>query len=137
MLSLTALLALSIITPLPPSKCAVYPTGPPDIFFLGVPKAGTTSLHKYLTSLPQFCGGKQKEYHYFTFHHRSKESLDSYIDNYSVCKPHQLTIDGSPSTSSKGMNPIGHIYHSYSTDSLARKKYILILREPIDRMLSW
>lgn len=116
-------------------------TGPPQLFIAGVPKAGTTALAAYLTGLPhaQVCGGRAKEYHYFTFHHKhsDRRGLQRYLDNFASCAEHQLTMDASPSTSSQGMNPLARIRSVFSAPSFALKQFVLVLREPIDRMLSW
>lgn len=110
-------------------------TGPPDVFLLGVAKAGTTALHEYLTQQAHVCGGVAKEYHYWAFRHENEHTYREYSQNFHKCQSDQLTIDGSPSN--EGPRAMEGVFKTFSLQSFQQKKFIFILREPIDRMISW
>lgn len=112
----------------------------PDFFLLGVQKSSTTFLTKLLTKHPSLCCGRTKEPHYFD----SIDALGSrddemklllqkrYIKNFKRCKRNK-TFDATPLT---WLMP--HILNqTYSKEQLARKRFIVILRHPVDREFSW
>jgi hypothetical protein len=106
----------------------------PDIFLLGVPKASTTSLHHLLVSHPEICDIKNKEIGFFIHHHdrNAIQYFDKYAELFSKCGANMRTIDSTPGyfalrEAPAVMNTI------YSGESLYKKKFIVILREPVER----
>jgi hypothetical protein len=106
----------------------------PDIFLLGVPKASTTSLHHLLVSHPEICDIKNKEIGFFIHHHDTNaiQYFDKYAELFFKCGANMRTIDSTPGyfelrEAAALMNTI------YSGESLYKKKFIVILREPVER----
>lgn len=110
----------------------------PNLFIVGAPKAGTTSLFEYLKDIPDVFLPSLKELNYF-----SKDDLkNSYYKDYKVNSfekyesffktkvRHQHLIDGSVSyfISSKAPQRI----HAFNPDS----KIIICIRNPIKRAFS-
>jgi hypothetical protein len=109
-------------------------TGPPDVFLIGSPKAGTSSLAALLCGnglhLFEESGGR-KEPEFFSTHFND-ESFTEYITGYQGKKP---GFDGSTESFSTKWVP-DRIYHLYSPETLRKKKFILLLRDPTARRLS-
>lgn len=110
-------------------------SGPPDLFFLGAPKAGTTALHEYLTDFANVCGGVMKEYHYWEFRHENEHSYRTYEKGFSKCNEGQLTLDASPSNGA--YLSTRNIFGAFSKENFKKKRFVYVFREPLDRMLSW
>lgn len=110
-------------------------SGPPDVIFLGVSKTGTSSLHEYLVHNAGVCGGVRKEYHYFAYHHESPGSYDEYVKNFRACNSSQLTLDASPSNG--GRRALLIVSQAFVPESFKTKYFVFIMREPVDRLLSW
>jgi len=116
----------------------VEPLQYPDFFIIGAMKCGTTTLHKLLTDNPKVCGEGEKEKHFFdktSYITKYEAARQSYLDEFVDCRKDQLTIDASPDYISTSAVP-ERIAQSYSPDVLSRKRFILILRDPISRHYS-
>lgn len=115
---------------------------PPDFFILGATKCGTTSLHELLLTHPEMCDAGAKELHYFDrpaeyaqgsayymrhFHHtdgcRRKGEKGHYIDG----TPNYLDHLEAPA----------RMAETFSPAELRRKKFIVVLRDPVYRSYSW
>ncbi len=103
----------------------------PDIFIIGTMKGGTTSLEELLSKHDQICFGEFQEKHYFD----GQMKKPDYINSFGSCKGSQLTLDKTPSYIRTPSAP-KKIKESYSPEELAKKRFILILRDPVARMYS-
>lgn len=110
----------------------------PDLFIIGAMKSGTTTLNKLLTDNPLICGEGEKEKHFFdksTYISEYQKAHDKYEAEFQDCKKNQLTIDASPDYINTEVVP-ERIYESYPPAAFDKKRFILILREPIARHFS-
>lgn len=112
----------------------------PDIIMIGAMKAGTTSFHKIMVdkSSGKLCDSGEKEKHFFNskdYAIHYKEHVTYFKNEYKNCKPGQLTMDSTPGYSVNDMT-VGRIQESYSSEDLAKKKFMLLLREPVARHYS-
>ena len=103
----------------------------PDVFIIGVTKGGTTSLEELLDRHGQVCTGKSKEKHYF----EGRMTQDAYIKEYENCLANQLKLDKTPSYIRSEV-AAKRIKMSYTAEQLSKKKFILVLRDPVLRMYS-
>jgi len=111
----------------------------PNFFIVGAAKAGTTSLHAYLSSHPQVFMPALKEPHYFSDFEVSPE-LDNFLPVIrSRSDYHELFRD------SGGYLAVGEASPSYLCDPAAAEriksaiptaKIIISLRNPVDRAYS-
>lgn len=109
----------------------------PNLFIVGPPKTGTTSLYNYLDSVPGIFMSKTKEPHYFA---QSKLSKRKYFEQISDKKKYLALFD-----KVKNEKIIGEASTSYFADPIAPElihkvspeAYIIIsLRDPIERIYS-
>lgn len=115
---------------------------PPDFVIIGMPKAGTTSLHEALAEHPRLAAAAFKEPHYFArdlneederdgrFDAREK-TWDEYVGYFAGAKPGQLRFESST-----------HYVYSTQAPRLILEKNpqcraILILREPTSWIVSY
>lgn len=114
----------------------------PSFFLLGVQKSSTTFISKLFTRNPALCCGRAKEPHYFDsidyFYNNSakKDELRRrYVKNFNLCPRgyQNRTFDATPLT---WLMP-HRVAEAYSPSELAAKKFIVILRHPVDREYSW
>lgn len=114
-------------------------TSPPDVFLLGTAKSGTTELYHLLYHLliqhPKICHHPTKELHFFD---RNISSFDptSYWQMFRNCPRHLLMIDASPNYFRDNVS-FYNFKKFYTASEIRNKKYILILRDPIAREISW
>ena len=107
----------------------------PDIFLLGTSKSCTTELYHLLIQHPQICKRSTKEIHFFDDSHAFNESIP-YKEQFRYCSSDQLTIDGTPRYF-RDNTSFQNFKRYYSPSEIANKKFILILRDPIGREVSW
>ena len=110
----------------------------PDFFLIGGQKCGSTSLHALIVQHKEICSMAAKEMHYFD---RRWELGSSYYqgrvrDFARNCNPSELVIDATPAYIRHAEVP-GRFAITYAPDELAKKKFILTLREPVSREISW
>ena len=109
-------------------------TGPPYLFIIGATKAGTTSLTSLLV----------RELHLLTLSNNMKEPntfasnfnprfFQSYIKGF---KDSPYGLDASPDYFTHCSKAPHRIVKVYSPTSLATKKFIAVLREPVARLVS-
>ena len=96
----------------------------------GAAKSGTSSLHAALTSHPQICGGTFKEPQFFSvdaLYEKGPEEHNRLFDRSRNCRYY---CDSSQS----------YFVHEHAIERIARAltapKIILMLRHPVDRLLS-
>lgn len=106
---------------------------PPHIFLLGAQKAGTSSLYTLLVFHKRICGLGLKEKHYFDDHFL-EWTFKGYTTHFESCGQDQFTLDATPYFS-VWQAPV-RLNQTYSADILRKKKFILILREPVAREFS-
>ncbi len=104
----------------------------PDVFIIGTMKGGTTSLERLFDTHSQLCFGENLEKHYFD---GIIKKADEYTSLFKECDSSQLTVDKTPSYIRTPTAPL-KIKNSYSEEQLAKKKFILILRDPVERLYS-
>jgi hypothetical protein len=131
--------------------------GSPDVFIIGAQKGGTTALAEILVHL-KVCALTQpylKEPQFFSYGFND-QAFNEYItgivvplcyllsiNHFNQCtilgfnnekakNPLQLTVDASPNYFGE-YDSLVNIQKLYSPASIAKKKFILILREPVSR----
>ncbi len=106
------------------------PSPLPSFFVLGAQKAGTTSLHRWLSQQPDVCLPLLKETHFFSSHEKYNRGIDWYIKQFPECRAGDI---------------IGEIAPEYMFDREAARrikkwipspKLIFIFRHPIERAYS-
>lgn len=112
----------------------------PDIFLIGAMKSGTTSFHNLLIELSEnrICGYGEKEKHFFnsgSYITQYAHHVLYYNREFEGCTNSQLTMDSTPGYSVNN-ETLSRIVESYSKANLAKKKIILLLREPVSRHYS-
>jgi len=107
----------------------------PNLIIGGVHKAGTTSLHTYLSMHPQVCGSLIKELA-FLLPARYNETVpnnDVYASNFKHYNGEKYILETTPSYIYGGLPLINTIKERLGEDV----KLIFILREPTDRFISF
>ncbi len=102
---------------------------------------GTTSLSRALAAHPNFCNDHWKEKNFFQQNQKaysSAESVSLYTKRFSVCNSSDLTLDATPTYIHEQVVP-HRMKAYYGPDEFAKKKFILILRDPVARlvMIGW
>ena len=125
----------------------------PYFFLLGYPKCGTSSLYELLKSHQDFAPGSVKEPAWWGPSHVSMEKPLSFIADYvhmfepATAKILQFPVSavlGDCSSSTSFMIPFGDNVNSTFTDAIPymfsslfpRAKFIVTMRDPVDRMCS-
>jgi hypothetical protein len=105
------------------------------VFLIGSPKSGTSSLAALLSKRNRLHlfeeSGNRKEPEFFSANFND-ESFTEYITGFQGRKP---GFDGSTESFANMYVP-GRIFHLFSPESLRKKKFILLLRDPTARKLS-
>jgi hypothetical protein len=121
----------------------LLPVDVPNFFLIGAAKAGTSSLFLLLTMHPEICTATKKEVRYFTSTHNFSlfGPRRTYTDSFAASKLHNCTegnytIDGTPDYIFD-KEAAQHLAAAYSPQSLAQKKFVLVLRDPVARQFSW
>ena len=107
----------------------------PNILIGGVHKAGTTSLHTYLSMHPQVCGSLIKELAFLLPARYNEEvpSNELYASHFNHYKGEDYILETTPSYLYGGLPLINTIRERLGDDV----KIIFILREPTDRFISF
>jgi hypothetical protein len=106
----------------------------PNLFIIGYPKCGTSSLFTYLAEHPDFCGSSKKEPTHF-FDHRfdtTKYDLAAYSQYFSHCGQQRFVFEASV-THARG----GRAHAQFLKDTFDNPKAIVMLREPVSRLYSY
>jgi len=110
----------------------------PNFFIVGAPKAGTTSLYKYLKTVPEICMSATKEPNYFSVNcaptdHpllRPIRNKNEYLSLFKNVKGQKIIGDASPLYLADPDAP--NLIHQVSPNS----KILISLRDPIERAYS-
>eukprot|EP00600_Ochromonadales_sp_CCMP1393_P004188 CAMPEP_0174992928 /NCGR_PEP_ID=MMETSP0004_2-20121128/22795_1 /TAXON_ID=420556 /ORGANISM="Ochromonas sp., Strain CCMP1393" /LENGTH=149 /DNA_ID=CAMNT_0016246993 /DNA_START=594 /DNA_END=1040 /DNA_ORIENTATION=- len=106
----------------------------PDFYILGAPKCATTSLHDLLTKHPDICHSRTKEVHYFddpAHYHIGPHFWEHIYDpQCSASTGHKKYIDSTPNYLDN-KEAIIRMSKSFDEGEIQRKKFIIILREPV------
>lgn len=106
----------------------------PDLFIIGAQKCGTTSLNNLLFEHKQICSKGVKEKHFYS-ENNYLDIVKSYLAEFEGCKSNQVTVDATPKYI-VGSEIAERIKASYKPESLAKKKFIILLRDPVARQYS-
>lgn len=106
----------------------------PNLFIVGVSKAGTTSLFNYLGRHPEVCTADVKEVAFFAAlrYGRQLDPIDGYAAHFAECGSETYAVEATP----------GYFYGGYPLARGMREvcsspRAIVSLREPISRCWSW
>jgi len=107
----------------------------PNLIIGGVHKAGTTSLHTYLSMHPQVCGSLIKELAFLLPARYNEEvpNNDVYATHFKHFNGEKYVLETTPSYLYGGLPLINIIKERLGDDV----KIIFILREPTDRFISF
>lgn len=114
----------------------------PNLLIAGVVKGGTTSLFSYLSFHPDICSSSVKETCYFSTYrygqldYRYRQSADpfkQYKEYFSHCQKQKYVMEATPGYFEGGLSVAQKIKDQLGEDI----KVIVILREPIDRLISF
>jgi len=100
---------------------------------LGSTKCGTTSLFKYLSTHPEVCPSRLKETNYFNNQKIKHKTLSNYNHFYSNCKNQNTLLEATPTYLDE--RKTAETIHSTMQDK--NVKLIIILRDPVERFISW
>lgn len=105
----------------------------PNLVIAGVTKAGTTSLHHYLTQHPDICGADVKEVDHYAGMVDGVEppGLEQYAAHYQGCRGAAWRLDASPRYFLGGALLVRRLL-----SDLGSPRVIIALREPTARMWS-
>ncbi len=106
----------------------VVPLRLPQFLGIGAQKAGTTTLHDWLTQHPQIFLPAQKELHYFSLHFDA--GLPWYAEHFAAAGPAQRCGEITPY----------YLFHPQAPQRiralLPQVRLIVLLRDPVERALS-
>jgi hypothetical protein len=107
----------------------------PNLIIGGVHKAGTTSLHTYLSMHPQVCGSLIKELAFLlpARYNEAPPSNEEYANHFKHYNGETYVLETTPSYLYGGLPLINTIKERLGEDV----KIIFILREPTDRFISF
>jgi hypothetical protein len=102
---------------------------PPSVFIVGAQKAGTTSLHDYLSEHPQIQSGLLKEVRYYSVDNNYAKG-NRWYHSFFPYAGNKKSLDATPE----------YLYYPYVAQRLydynPNAKIIIVLRNPIDRAYS-
>jgi len=111
----------------------------PYLIIGGAPKAGTTSLYRWLADHPQVCASSLKETRFFldlsskllSSARYSGDNLQDYGEYFRNCStPSEVRIDATPD----------YLFSHTAleiADLLPHSRILFVLRDPVERMVSW
>ena len=109
-------------------------TNLPNLIVAGVPKAGSTSLHMYLSKHPDICGSYTKEINFFSPLHRGHDlhPLSEYAGHFSHAAGERYRLESSP----------GYLYGRGIANGIRETlgedvRIIVVLRNPVERVMSF
>ena len=106
----------------------------PNLIIAGVPNAATTSLYSYFSKHPEVFTPTKKEINYFRALKYNKEldELHQYEQHFLSSKDEKYRLDASPQYLYGG-----DVIISKMKELLPEHKVIIILRNPVDRFISY
>lgn len=104
----------------------------PNLFLIGAPKSGTTSLHRILAQHPDIFMSRVKEPAFFSSHRRSAFGLDWYADEF---------FQGSDGYPIRGESTPWYLYSRLAIEQIeqylpVRPRFLVVLRDPVARAYS-
>jgi hypothetical protein len=101
----------------------------PDFIILGAQRGGTTSLYRWISTLPSMVPATSKEVHYFDLNYDKGERW--YRARFPFARSGRVTGEASPYL----------LYHPLAPERAARDlppatRFIVVLRDPVQRALS-
>ena len=116
----------------------------PNLYLVGAPKTGSTSLYSYLAEHPQIFMCADKEPHFFCsdLHEQCKELHGKLIKFRYTSEPeYQSLFQGVKDELVIGEASTSYLYSSLAAEKIhgfnPNAKIIVLLRNPIDLMNSW
>lgn len=111
----------------------IHPTSLPTFLIIGAMKAGTTSLHHYLSRHPQVFMSEPKELEFFSAEENWQKGLGWYASHFSLGKDAQARGESSPGYSMPHLAPLAPARIAHT---LPEARLIYLVRHPIERMAS-
>lgn len=112
----------------------------PSMFLIGAMKAATTTFYNVLIEHPSICQYGEKEKHFFSgkdYFNEYADAVQKYKSEFAGCNSSQLTLDATPGyTAVFYALTFSRMKRHYTQQTLLKKKFIYILREPIARIHS-
>lgn len=106
----------------------------PNLFIIGAPKSGTTTLHSLLEQHPQVFMSEPKEPRFFSRDSEYQKGFDWYLDTYfHDSSNHKILGEATPTYLYLNQKTIPRIKQHLQDSPI---KFIAILRNPVDRAYS-
>jgi len=114
----------------------------PNLVVAGVVKGGTTSLYSYLSEHPDICCSSVKETCYFSMYRYgqldsryrgSKDPFAQFQQYFCNCQQQKYVMEATPGYFEGGANVANEIKKTLGDDT----KIIIVLRNPVDRLVSF
>jgi Sulfotransferase domain len=114
----------------------------PNLVIAGVVKAGTTSVYSYLSLHPDICCSTVKETCYFSYYRygqwdsrykNTNNQFQQYQQYFSNCEQQKYVMEATPGYFEGGMKVAQAIKNTLGNNV----KIIIILREPVSRLISF
>ena len=105
-----------------------------NLIIAGVNKAGSTSLFHYLSAHPEVCGSIDKETCYFlpVLYNQPLPPISEYESQFRNCHSGTYRMEATPGYVTGGEKMAAQI-----SETLGEVKIIIILKEPVDRLVSF
>lgn len=127
----------------------------PSVFLAGFPKCGTTALYEMITTHPAIAPPYTKEIHFWNVFSKTRDKFYKVFQSLHYLyhffpagkkilqNPEAITLDASPdtildiaSTTSKSLDTDMCIVPTIISRLLPKAKYIVLMRNPVDRLWS-
>ena len=114
----------------------------PNLVIAGVVKGGTTSLYSYLCEHPDVCCSTVKETCYFSMYRygqidsryeNAAVPFDQFQDYFCHCRQEKYVMEATPGYFEGGADVANSIKKTLGKDT----KVLIILRDPVDRLVSF
>jgi hypothetical protein len=112
----------------------------PNLFIVGTPKAGTTSLHHYLDFHPEVFMSNPKETNYFTYEEIKKQKLYYNEEHISTKESYLALFKNASNSPVIGEASVSYLFYPGTAKKIfdfnPKAKIIIILRNPVERCYS-
>jgi hypothetical protein len=115
----------------------------PNLFIVGAPRCGTTSLHSLLAQHPDAFMSPVKEPHYFAqdINRRYEEHVGRSVPSlYGSLEAYLELFEGAGEAQVRGESSVYYLYSQVAAEEIARfdpkAKILVMLREPVDFLYS-
>ena len=112
----------------------------PNFFIVGAPKAGTTSLYKYLESHPDIFMSALKETNYFSFTEIEEQKLYYREKGVSDWNSYLSLFENASGKKAIGEASVSYLFYPKTARAIKEKfsdaRIIIMLRNPAERALS-